>query len=79
MVYYDNYRRDKLGIYILKLSWDFYILSILISTLVTVLLIEASVRLFVDNGFNYEIEMMKYAKNIKRVESVNGYKIFLHR
>jgi hypothetical protein len=57
----------------------FYILSILISTLVTVLLIEASVRLFVDNGFNYEIEMMKYAKNIKRVESVNGYKIFLHR
>jgi len=57
----------------------FYTLSILISTLVTFLLVETSVRLFVDNGFNYEIEMMKYAKNIKKVESVNGYKIFLHR
>ena len=57
----------------------FYIISILISTLVTVLLIEISVRFFVDNGFNYEIEMMKYAKNIKKVESVNGHKIFLHR
>jgi uncharacterized protein (TIGR02145 family) len=32
----------------------FYTLSILISTLVTVLLIETSVRLFVDNGFNYD-------------------------
>ena len=53
----------------------FYIISILISTLVTVLLIEISVRFFVDNGFNYEIEMMKYAKNIKKVESVNGHKI----
>jgi hypothetical protein len=57
----------------------FYSLSMLISTLITILLVETSVRLFVDNGFNYEIEMMKYAKNIKKVESVNGYKIFLHR
>jgi len=57
----------------------FFSLSILISTLITVLLVETSVRLFVDNGFNYEIEMMKYAKNIKKVESVDGYKVFLHR
>tara|TARA_B110000027_G_C16108725_1_gene296589 strand:- start:834 stop:1790 length:957 start_codon:yes stop_codon:yes gene_type:complete len=57
----------------------FYILSIHILTVITVLLLEASVRLFIDNGFNYEIEMMKYAKNIKKIESVNEYKIFLHR
>ena len=57
----------------------FFSLSILISILITVLLVETSVRLFVDNGFNYEIEMMKYAKNIKKVESVDGYKVFLHR
>tara|TARA_B100000787_G_scaffold169361_1_gene160352 strand:+ start:475 stop:1431 length:957 start_codon:yes stop_codon:yes gene_type:complete len=57
----------------------FYCISILISTLIIILLVETSVRLFVDNGFNYEIEMMKYAKNIKKVESVNGYKIFIHK
>jgi hypothetical protein len=56
-----------------------YSLSIFISTLITILLVETSVRLFVDNGFNYEIEMMKYAKNIKKVESINGYKVLLHR
>ena len=57
----------------------YYSISILISTIITLLLVETSVRLFVDNGFNYEIEMMKYAKNIKKVESVDGYKIFLHK
>lgn len=57
----------------------FFCASMLISILLIIILLETSVRLFVDDGFNYEIEMMKYAKNIKKIESVNGHKIFLHR
>ena len=57
----------------------FYCASMLISILLIIILLETSVRLFVDDGFNYEIEMMKYAKKIKKIESVNGHKIFLNR
>ena len=41
-----------------------------ISTLFTsivflIILLELFVRLFIDNGYNYEIEMMKYSNELK--------------
>ena len=41
----------------------------LFSFLLTLIFLEICVRTFVDNGMNYEIEMMKYANNFKKVSS----------
>lgn len=53
--------------------------SLLITILIIVLFTEATVRIVVDNGFNYELEMMKYAQKVKKLETVNGQEIFLHK
>ena len=42
-------------------------LTILISTIISLLFIEIFTRILIDDGMNYEIEMMKYAKNMKVV------------
>lgn len=55
------------------------LLSLLSTLLLIVLFTEMAVRIFVDDGFNYELEMMKYAKRVKKVEKVQDQKIFLHK
>ena len=54
-------------------------LSLLSTLFLIVLFTEISVRIFVDDGFNYELEMMKYAQRVKKVEKVENQKIFLHK
>jgi len=53
--------------------------SLLITILIIVLFTEVTVRIVVDNGFNYELEMMKYAQKVKKLETVNEQEIFLHK
>ena len=53
--------------------------SLLITILIIFLLTEVAVRIVVDNGFNYELEMMKYAQKVKKLETVNEQEIFLHK
>lgn len=55
------------------------LLSLLSTLLLIVLFTEIAVRIFVDDGFNYELEMMKYAQRVKKVEKVQDQKIFLHK
>ena len=55
-----------------------YCVSVLFSTILSIFALELLVRLVVDDGFNYELEMMKYAK-IKTVKKVNEHQIFLHK
>lgn len=45
------------------------IFSIIFSFLISVGIIEAIVRNIVDNGMNYDLEMMKYAKNLKIISN----------
>ena len=43
------------------------LISIIFSTLITFLMLEIFTRVFLDNGMNYEIEMQKYAVNLKQI------------
>ncbi len=43
--------------------------TIIISTILSLLILEIFVRFYVDNGMNYEIEMMKYANKLKIISS----------
>ena len=40
-------------------------LTFFLSILISLISLEFFVRIFIDNGFNYEIEMMKYANKLK--------------
>ena len=42
-------------------------LSFFLSLLITLFFLELFVRFYIDDGFNYEIEMMKYANNFKTI------------
>ena len=53
--------------------------TIFVSLIFIILFTEISVRIFVNDGFNYELEMMKYAQRVKRIEKVEDQKIFLHK
>ena len=55
-----------------------YFISPIFSIMLSIVSLELLVRLVVDNGFNYELEMMKYAK-IKTINEINDHKIFLHK
>ena len=45
------------------------IFSIFISIIVSFFLLEIFTRVIIDNGLNYEIEMMKYANSLKKISS----------
>ena len=55
-----------------------YCVSIFFSTLLSIFALELLVRLVIDDGFNYELEMMKYAK-MKIVKQADEHKVFLHK
>jgi len=55
------------------------LLSLLSTLLLIVLFTEIAVRIFVDDGFNYELEMMKYAKELKITKRVEGVDTFIHK
>ena len=58
----------------------FYKLStIFLSFLFLVLFAEFTIRAFVDDGFNYELEMMKYAKELKIIKRIDDFDIFIHK
>lgn len=57
----------------------YYIISLFFSLIITILFLELYVRLIVDDGFNYELEMMKYANTIKKTKIINDQKVFLHK
>ena len=48
-------------------KYFFITLSILFSLLGTILVIESYVRIFLDDGKNLNIEMLKYAKELKKI------------
>ena len=56
----------------------YYIISVFFSVIISVLFLELYVRLIVDNGFNYELEMMKYANKLKKTEIIDDQVVFLH-
>ena len=45
-----------------------YLLS-LVSLIISLILLEIFTRFFIDDGMNYEIEMMKYANELKIISS----------
>ena len=57
----------------MKLKKSFFqnILIVFISTLFTVFLFELIVRTIIDDGNRFELEMTKYAKNLKIIEKSN--------
>ena len=57
----------------------YYIISVFFSVIISVLFLELYVRLIVDNGFNYELEMMKYANKLKKTEIIDDQVVFLHK
>ena len=48
-------------------KYFFIALSILFSLLGTILVMESYVRIFLDDGKNLNIEMLKYAKKLKKI------------
>lgn len=54
------------------------LISIIFSTLLTLIMLEIFTRIFLDTGMNYEIEMQKYAVNLKQISN-NDYVGIEHR
>lgn len=55
-----------------------YFILTLFSTLLSIFILEIIIRNIVDDGFNYELEMMKYAK-LKVVKNIDNQNFFLHK
>ena len=47
--------------------YTFKFLSLIISLIISIFFLEVYVRAFVDDGLNLDLEMMKYAKNFKKI------------
>ena len=47
--------------------YAFKFLSLIISLMISIFFLEIYVRFFVDDGLNLDLEMMKYAKNFKKI------------
>lgn len=51
-------------------KYIFITLSILFLLLGTILVMESYVRIFIDDGKNLNIEMLKYAKKLKKSQKI---------
>ena len=45
------------------------ILTFCISLIISLVMLEGLTRIIIDDGLNYDIEMMKYAKNLKSISN----------